>query len=396
MTITHGIIVTESAAAAAAITTVATAVIGLVATATAAAGADTAALNAAFPLDTPVLVTDLPTAIGAAGNGGTLRLALQAIADQCRAPVVVVRVATGADAAGTSANVVGGTTNGVNTGMQALLGAEAAVGVRPRILGCPGLDTQAVTTALAIVAQKLRGFAYASAIGANVAAAIAYRGQFSARELMLIYPDFVAFDPVAAANATSFAVARAMGLRSRIDQEQGWHKTLSNVEVQGVVGLTKTVQWDLQSQTTEAALLNQAGVTACIAYTGGYRFWGNRTTATDPNFAFESATRTAQVLMDSIAAGVAWAVDKPLRPSLVKDIVEEINAAFRQLKAQGFIIGARAWFDPAKNGQAVLASGQCLIDYDYTPCPPLETLGFTQRITDSYLADFASQLSAGA
>jgi phage tail sheath protein FI len=27
--------------------------------------------------------------------------------------------------------------------------------------------------------------------------------------------------------------------------------------------------------------------------------------------------------------------------------------------------------------------------------PPLEDLGFNQRITDSYFADFASQLAAG-
>jgi phage tail sheath protein FI len=35
-----------------------------------------------------------------------------------------------------------------------------------------------------------------------------------------------------------------------------------------------------------------------------------------------------------------------------------------------------------------------VIDYDYTPVPPLENLAFTQTITDSYFADFAAQLSA--
>lgn len=29
------------------------------------------------------------------------------------------------------------------------------------------------------------------------------------------------------------------------------------------------------------------------------------------------------------------------------------------------------------------------LDYDYTPVPPLEDLGFRQRITDRYFADFA-------
>jgi phage tail sheath protein FI len=383
MPIKHGIFVTESTDGARPLDVVATAVIGLVAT-----GPDADAST--FPLNLPVLVTDLDKAIGVAGDGGTLRLALQAIADQVRTPVVVVRVAPGADAAATSVNVIGTTTAGIKTGLQALLAAEAQVQRRPRIIIAPGLDTQAVTAAMVIVAQKLRGMAYASAIGSDVAAAVTYRAQFSARELMLIYPDFVAFDVEAAENATSFGPARAAGLRARIDQEQGWHKTLSNVPVQGVIGLTKDIQWDMSSNATEAATLNDAGITACVHAGGGYRFWGNRTCSEDPLFAFESATRTAQILQDTIAGGLLWAIDKPLRPSLVKDIVETINHMFRQQIAGGYLIGAQAWFDKAKNTEDVLAAGKLLLDYNYTPVPPLEQLAFTQTITTAYFADFAS------
>ncbi|MBC3940938.1 phage tail sheath subtilisin-like domain-containing protein [Sphingomonas albertensis] len=386
----HGITVTEVTAGARTLVDVATAVIGLVATATAPAGAATAALDAAFPLNRPALVTDIAAAIGVAGTTGTLRLALQAIADQARAPVVVVRVAAGADAAATNTAVIGGTVNGLKTGMQALLAAEAQLGIKPRILGCPGLDTQAVTTALVVVAQKLRGMAYASAIGADIAAATAYRGSFSARELMLICPDFIAFDTVASANATSFAVARALGMRARIDSDEGWHKTLSNVPVVGVVGLTKDIQFDVQDPNCEANLLNAQQVTALIRSGGGFRFWGSRTTI-DPTspFTFESATRTAQVLMDTIAGGMTWAIDKPLRPSLVKDIVETINGTLRGMKTSGQIIDGNAWFDAAKNTAATLKTGKVTIDYDYTPVPPLENLMLNQRITDSYLADFS-------
>lgn len=393
----HGITIQEINAGTRSLVTVATAVIGMVATATAPAGAETNALNAAFPLNRPVLVPDLSAAIGVAGTGGTLRLALQAIADQAKAPVIVVRVAPGADAAATSTNVIGGTVDGVKTGMQSLLAAEAQLGIRPRILGCPGLDTLAVTTALAVVADKLRGFAYASAVGADIAAATLYRANFSARRLMLLYPDFVAFDTVAKANATSFAVARALGLRARIDQEQGWHKTLSNVAVSGVLGLTKDIAFDVQDPACEANLLNDAQVTALIRTSAGYRFWGNRTTAEAGSlFEFESTARTADVLMDTIADGMIWAIDKALRPSLVKDIVETINGKLLELKAQGRIIGGKAWFEVAagKNDTDQLKAGKLTIDYDYTPVPPLENLLLNQRITDSYLAVFANTLTA--
>ena len=384
----HGITITEVSEGARSLVTVATAVIGLVATAPA-ADADV------FPLNRPALVMDLDAAIGKAGATGTLAGVLRAIADQTRAPVVVVRVEPGDDAVETSANVIGATdADGLKSGLQALLAAEAQLGVRPRILGAPGLDSQAVTAALVVVAQKLRGMAYASAIGGTVGEAIAYRANFSARELMLLCPDFVAFDTVSKANGTSFAAARALGLRARIDQEQGWNKTLSNVAVDGVVGLTKDIGFDVQDPTCEANLLNAKEVTALIRANGGFRFWGSRTTAEAGSlFAFESATRTAQVLMDTIAAGMMWAIDKPLRPSLAKDIVETINGELRKLKAAGQIIDGRCWFDADKNPTVQLKAGRLTIDYDYTPVPPLENLMLNQRITDSYLADFAAGLA---
>src|SRR5690348_28049 len=130
----HGVRVIEINSGTRPITTVSTAVIGFVATAE---DADAAA----FPLDTPVLVTNPQSALAGAGTTGTLKKTLTAIAAQAQAVCVVVRVAEGVDAAATTTNVIGGTdVNGRFTGMQALLSAQAKVGVKPRIIGAPGLD----------------------------------------------------------------------------------------------------------------------------------------------------------------------------------------------------------------------------------------------------------------
>ena len=183
------------------------------------------------------------------------------------------------------------------------------------------------------------------------------------------------------ASVPSFATARAVGLRAKIDQEQGWDKKLSNVAVAGVTGISRDVHWDLQDPTTDAGYLNAGDVTTLVN-ANGFRFWGSRTCSDEPLFAFESATRTAQILADTIAEAMMWAVDKPLHPSLVKDIIESINAKFRSLKSQGYILGGSAWFDPNANDAATLSQGKLAIDYDYTPVPPLEDLTFKQRITD--------------
>lgn len=384
----HGVRVYELDDGTRPIRTIETAVIGLVATAS---DADAAM----FPLDTPVLITDVLTASGKAGTLGTLAKALDAIADQTSPATIVVRVAEGADAAETTSNVIGSVTaSGQYKGMKALLAAKSKFGVKPRILGCPGLDTLAVATELASIAAQLRAFAYVHANGCETKEeAVTYRDNFGSRELMVLWPDFVGWDTTANAYANTSSVARALGLRALIDEEVGWHKTLSNVAVDGVTGISKDVFWDLQDPSTDAGYLNAAEVTTLIRH-DGYRFWGSRTCSADPLFAFENYTRTAQVLADTMAEAHFWAVDKPMNPSLVKDIIEGIRAKFRELKALGYIIDGDCWYDPAVNDQVTLKAGKLYIDYDYTPVPPLENLMFRQRITDRYLADFATRIGA--
>jgi phage tail sheath protein FI len=341
------------------------------------------------------LITDVQAAVGKAGKKGTLAAALQAIADQCKPVTVVVRVAEGKDVAETTSNIIGGANaTGQYTGIKALLTAQAVTGVKPRILGVPGLDTKEVAAALATVCQSLRAFGYISAWGCKtISDALKYRDNFGQRELMLIWPDFLAWDTTTNASNTAYATARALGLRAKIDQEQGWHKTLSNVGVNGVTGISASVFWDLQAPGTDADLLNKAGVTTIIRK-DGFRFWGNRTCSDDPLFLFENYTRTAQVLADTMAEAHMWAVDKPVTATLIRDIIDGIKAKFRELKSNGYIIDADCWYDESSNDKESLKGGKLFIDYDYTPVPPLEDLTLRQRITDKYLANLAAAVNS--
>ncbi|MDE1474132.1 phage tail sheath protein [Xenorhabdus bovienii] len=383
----HGVRVQEINEGTRTITTVSTAIVGMVCT-----GPD--ADEKTFPLNTPVLITDVMSASGKAGKKGTLYSSLKAIANQAQPVTVVVRVAEGESEEVTVSNIIGTVTDaGKKTGMQALLAAQSQLGVKPRILGVPGLDSKAVAIALASVAQKLKAMAYVSAYGSkNISEVIKYRDNFSQRELMLIWPDFLSWDTVTNSESVAYATARALGLRAKIDEETGWHKTLSNVGVNGVTGLSADVFWDLQDTATDSDLLNQKGITTLIRK-NGFRFWGSRTCSDDPLFQFESYTRTAQVLSDTMADAHMWAIDKPLTPSLVRDIIEGINAKFRELKSGGYIIDGRCWYDEKSNDKDTLKAGKLTIDYDYTPVPPLENMMLRQRITDIYLMDFAKSIN---
>lgn len=384
----HGVRVTEVSDGSRYIRTVNTAVLGLVATAD---DAD----PTTFPANVPVLITNLRSAIGKAGNTGTLKTVLGAIQAQISPIAVVVRVPQGEDEAATTSNVIGTTTeNQQRTGIQALYSAQSLLGVQPRILGAPGLDTQAVTSALVSLAQAQRGFVYAKAHGNNISEAINYRKQFGARELMLIYPDFIGWDKNTNTTLTVAAAAHAMGLRAKIDNEIGWHKTLSNVEVNGPQGIDRDISWALQNGSTDAGLLNENDITTLINYKG-YRFWGNRTCSADTMFAFESSVRTAQIIADTIAEAHFPYVDALMLASNARDIVESVNARLRSWVRDGYLLGGRCWYSPDQNSKEELKAGKIKFDYDFTPVPPMEDIGFNQRITDSYFADFSQSIAQG-
>lgn len=90
----HGVRVVEVNNVTFIITTVSTALAGMVC-----AAQDADADATTFPLHTPVLITHMQNAVDKTGKKGNLAAALQAIPDQSKTVTLVVRVAEGADEA---------------------------------------------------------------------------------------------------------------------------------------------------------------------------------------------------------------------------------------------------------------------------------------------------------
>lgn len=395
MTYHHGVEVNETTKLTTLIRDLNTSVIGVVCT-----GDDADAEQ--FPLNEPVLVTRIISVIGKAGKTGTLYKTLKAISDQASPKIIVIRVADAANlqpkdgetAQSQDQLVIGGSgEDGRYTGMFALLTAKARTDEHPRILIAPELDTKPVVQQLGIIAEKLKAFVYASANGCTtIAEAKKYRSDFSQREIMIIYPDWIGYNKETDKNEIIPAPAVAAGLRARLDEEQGWHKSLSNVPVNGVLGMSADVYWSLQDKDTDSNDLNEKGITTLIK-NKGFRFWGNRTCDEETYF-FEVYTRTAQIIADMIAEAHFAYNDKPLTPSLIKDIIDGIQQKGDQLVTQGRLLGFRCWYDPSDNPSTQLIDGHAIIRYKYTPVPPLERLGLVQTFTDEYFAVF-DQLAGG-
>ncbi|MFD0726970.1 phage tail sheath subtilisin-like domain-containing protein [Lysobacter brunescens] len=382
----HGINIVESSVGARPASRAPNAVIYLVATGDD-ADADT------FPANDQVLITNVRAAVGAAGTTGTLRGALLAIADQCEPLVIVMRVPAGEDAAATAANTIGSSSGATYTGLQGARVSRQRFGLVPKIIGAPGLETQAVIAAMVSVAQAVRGMCYANAEGATKEEAATFRDNFDARELVLLWPNVVRFDTVEEDNVEAPASAYALGMRAKIDATMGWHKTLSNVAINGILGLAQDVSFDILSGANDAGYLNTNDVCAVI-HSNGYRFWGNRTTSDDAAFAFESATRTAQVLHEDAADVLAAYIDKPMGVQSIRDMTESMNARARARVALGQLIGARYFIDPALNQPNQLAAGQLRISCTYTAVPPMESITVDQAITDEFFFQFAQAIAA--
>lgn len=376
------------------IQTVKSSIIGLVGTAPAA--------TAAFPLDTPVLVTGPRMAAGL-GAGGTLRDAYLAAYAQGVSVAVVVRVAEvetagEPDPAATLAAVAGDATEG--TGAWALLVAQSVTGQTPRILAAPGFTSTAaadpvspVTSALISVADRLRSIVVADGPNTDEADALTDRGKYGSGRLFIVDPAVKVFDTTSASWVTRPASAYVAGLISKRDQERGFWWSPSNQVIQGIGATARPISFVLSSTETEANRLNEQEV-ATIVRTDGYRLWGNRTASDDPLWAFLPVRRTADMIYESIEDAMLWAMDRPFSEQLIRDIRDSVQGYIDTLIARGALLGGRVWLDPELNTQVTLMAGQLYLDFDIEPPAPLERLTFRAHRNGAYYEELVSSVAA--
>lgn len=388
-TFLHGIETIEIDDGTRPIGTVKSAVIGLIGTAP-------EADDALFPVDTPVLIPGTPRAAAPLGDKGTLKAALDAIFDQAGAMVVVVRVAEGADDAATLTNVLGDSSTG--TGVHAFLAAESVVKASPRLLCAPGFtgsrtgdDANPVVAELQGLAEKMRAIVIADGPNTNATDAIAYRETLGSDRVFVVDPGVKVWDPTTLANAVQPASARVAGMIAKRDAEKGFWWSPSNQPVNGIVGTARPVAFHMSDPASEANRLNEKCV-ATIVQKNGYRLWGNRTTATDPMWAFLSVRRTADMIYESIEEAFLWAMDRPMSANLVLDIQESVGSYLRHLKAVGAILGGSCWLDPELNSKEQLMAGKLYLDFDIEPPAPLEHLTFRAHRDNGHYTELVNQV----
>ena len=396
----HGVEVIELNDGARPIQTVKSSVIGLIGTAP------------QGPVNTPTLIlgsrakaVEIFGANDDANKDYTIPKALDGIFDQAGAMVVVINVADPSNPAHQTtgsldpaninmADVVGGVdgTTGQYKGVHALLAANSELGVTPRILIAPGFthdmpsgNANPVVSELLGIAENLRAVIIADLPNTNDTDAIDYVGDFGSARVYPIYPWVKVLDSLGAI-VEEPASARVAGLIVKSDNERGFWWSPSNLVINGIIGISKPIDFVLGDVNSKANYLNENNI-ATIIQESGFRLWGNRTLSADPKWAFLQARRTADMINDSLLKAHLWAVDRNITKTYIEDVLEGVNNYLRHLKSIGAIIGGTAFADPELNTPDQIAQGKVSFDFDFTPPYPAEHITFRSKMTDDYLSE---------
>lgn len=134
-----------------------------------------------YPANTPVLLTGITKAnIDNAGTQGTLQACLITMREIVNPTIIVLRITD-------TANV---------EVLEELLNCQTRLGISPKLLGAPEIDTPAMVKKMVTIAKRRRAFVYASprredgTLITDKSEIVAYRNQFGDRELMIIDGEF--------------------------------------------------------------------------------------------------------------------------------------------------------------------------------------------------------------
>ena len=304
------------------------------------------------PLDTPVLLT--AALIEALGDEGSLPAAIRDVYRTAgSAGAVIVAVRTADDLPATLAG-----TRAARTGAYALLDAESRTGQRPRLLAAPGARAAAVTSALQAVATELRALGVVTVDAADAAAAVAANPELS--HIAAVWPRLVVSED--GAESTRAADGLVIGHIARTDREASFAASPSNRLMLGVLRTAKPVDWQIDSRTSTANVLNVGHLMTAVRRGTGVYLWGNRLS----DGGFITTRRANDLVNDRVAEATLDYLDRRVDLPFVEHIVGALNGYLRGLTVDGHIRGGRAWFDPAYNTEDTLAAGQVTFSYEIT------------------------------
>lgn len=398
---TFGITINRDANEAASPSKAIMSVIGLCMPIDKAATAVQADFDAAFPLDTPVrLNSNDATTLALADADGLFRDAVNGInaqlgAYQVAAEMVVVRVAEGADADATMANIVGDSATG--TGINAFVSAGARVGVYPRLLLSPGYTTtqadgetaNPVAVAFPAVCEKILAVAIVDG-PAGLSAFTDYRETLSSKRTIPVSGGVYATDSAGDAVLRP-ASPRIAGIAVRRDYENGGSpfKSWANQAVQGIVKPESDLGFSLSDGATEGQQIlavnggiivrGEAGDDFAIA-DGGFVYIGTDNLSDESVWQQYHKVRGRDFIeLTTLRTWRQYLGKYNLTTQTIQSVVNTLSGILATREAAGDILGFRARFDPDLNNAGDLRAGKIHVEAEFEEAPVFRNIAMTSR-----------------
>lgn len=140
--------------------------------------------------------------------------------------------------------------------------------------------------------------------------------------------------------------------------------------------------------TANAAYLNGQGIITALNFIGGWKLWGNRTTAypsnTDVKDTMLPTRRMFNWINNTLITSFWSKVDNPANKRLIETILDSANVWLNGLTANGYILGGRVEFRSDENTITELMDGIIKFHVYVTPPSPAREIEFIQEYDPDY------------
>ncbi|MEO8345748.1 MAG: phage tail sheath subtilisin-like domain-containing protein [Betaproteobacteria bacterium] len=241
------------------------------------------------------------------------------------------------------------------------------------------VDAASITELLIAHAERMR---YRIAVldtppGMSVGDVRAWRGARDSSRAALYYPWITIKDPDTGSELNLPPSGFVAGIYARNDMERGVNSAPANEVV------TLAVNFERSIDQAEQELLNPVGINCLRFFPGrGYRVWGARTLASDPQWKYVNLRRLFIYLEQAIDRGTQWVVFEPNNEALWTAVRQSVGSFLYGMWRDGALQGTSskdAFFvkcDRETMTQDDIDSGRLVCDIGIAPLKPAEFVVF--------------------
>jgi len=287
--------------------------------------------------------------------------------------------------------------------------AKQEIGFFPKILDIPGYSHDlAVAKEMTALADKIRALPLINVPeGYSIEKAIEFKSNFASTRAMVLYPKVYTMDEVAGKPTLDWLSSVVAGLIVETDLTKGFQNSPSNKILKGVLGLEFIFEYIPNDPQCEVQYLNSMGITTVKKDMGGFRLFGNYTSAypsqTYPADVFINWVRTADILDETIMDNLVQTldeniIDNPYDPttSITFRIRESIDDLLDEWKREGKIVSGEAEVPLDLNTAQTLAQGQVAYKINnFAVSTPLQGITITRVNNSDALAEVFAKLFGG-